>query len=544
MPTRRIIYKGKGGTDTGSIVLPIDLDPTAPTYITVIGAGGGGGKKNVLSSAGGGGGGALSRGSFYLTPNSTIYFSVGAGGTGPSTNGTAADGGNGGDTWVNISSNSAPTSNTQGVLAKGGSGGQGASGASGGAGGSSSGGYGNIATYSGGAGGVGGSSNGSGGGGGGSAGVWDGNTSYSNGYAGGNGYNISGDGGGGGGGGVLSAGTSATSITGGAGGQGYDSSSASANGTGLYGGGGGGGNGLNSSGAANSAGGGGHTTFNIDGTYNYFFSGGGGGGGGGSNNSSSTGGGGGANPFGYAGGGGGGGGGSGTTNSGAGGVGGNGFFIIEYTAITSPITSNGTISMSTIQNFFGGSNPISLSEYYRSGSYVPSWAKGDSGLLPSTGQISFNDFKGAPYKQNLFITGTRDYGIGGKFSPSYEYYGFASSAWYGNLGLGSIDVNTFSPKSNAVVHSLLYCKSGFLGTNVFIFTLAGTLSNDGWDSLYIVSGAGGVTQFARTSSAHSQAGGYTQWKWTSVTTNPFGVDSSLLPSGYIEGTKHSIYVTV
>lgn len=47
MPTRRIIYKGTGSTNTGSIVLPIDIDPTALTYITVIGGGGGGGKKNL-----------------------------------------------------------------------------------------------------------------------------------------------------------------------------------------------------------------------------------------------------------------------------------------------------------------------------------------------------------------------------------------------------------------------------------------------------------------------------------------------------------------
>jgi len=35
------------------------------------------------------------------------------------------------------------------------------------------------------------------------------------------------------------------------------------------------------------------------------------------------------------------------------------------------IPSSGTVSLTTIQTEYGGSNPISLSEYYRGGTYVP-----------------------------------------------------------------------------------------------------------------------------------------------------------------------------
>ena len=57
-----------------------------------------------------------------------------------------------------------------------------------------------------------------------------------------------------------------------------------------------------------------------------------------------------------------------------------------------PISSTGSISMSDIQNEYGGSNPISLSEYYRGGTYVPVH---DNTLgIPSSGTISMDDFRG------------------------------------------------------------------------------------------------------------------------------------------------------
>jgi hypothetical protein len=55
------------------------------------------------------------------------------------------------------------------------------------------------------------------------------------------------------------------------------------------------------------------------------------------------------------------------------------------------LQSSGAISLSDIQDEFGGSNPISLSEYYRDGSYVTSNNTG----VPTSGQIQFDDFYGA-----------------------------------------------------------------------------------------------------------------------------------------------------
>lgn len=55
------------------------------------------------------------------------------------------------------------------------------------------------------------------------------------------------------------------------------------------------------------------------------------------------------------------------------------------------LPSSGSISLSQIQAEFGGSNPISLSEYYRSGAYVTPNNTG----VPTGGVISLSNFYGA-----------------------------------------------------------------------------------------------------------------------------------------------------
>ena len=53
------------------------------------------------------------------------------------------------------------------------------------------------------------------------------------------------------------------------------------------------------------------------------------------------------------------------------------------------------LKMSDIQTKFGGSNPISLSEYYKGGSNVPSTGLIEPYTIPTTGQISIGDFRSA-----------------------------------------------------------------------------------------------------------------------------------------------------
>lgn len=62
--------------------------------------------------------------------------------------------------------------------------------------------------------------------------------------------------------------------------------------------------------------------------------------------------------------------------------------------MTLPVHGN-SISLSQIQTEFGGSNPISLSEYYAGGSYVPSGTSGEHGAIPSSGTTSLDKFHGS-----------------------------------------------------------------------------------------------------------------------------------------------------
>ena len=51
------------------------------------------------------------------------------------------------------------------------------------------------------------------------------------------------------------------------------------------------------------------------------------------------------------------------------------------------LPSSGPLSLSDIQTEFGGSNPISLSEYYAGGGLVSAGTSGTYGAVPSSGQI-------------------------------------------------------------------------------------------------------------------------------------------------------------
>jgi len=83
------------------------------------------------------------------------------------------------------------------------------------------------------------------------------------------------------------------------------------------------------------------------------------------------------------------------------------------------LPSSGPLTMADIQTEFGGSNPISLSEYYAGGTYVPAGTSGTYGAVPSSGTISIRNFYGT---SNVVISIT-DQNIFGFDAPSaYAYY--------------------------------------------------------------------------------------------------------------------------
>jgi hypothetical protein len=59
-----------------------------------------------------------------------------------------------------------------------------------------------------------------------------------------------------------------------------------------------------------------------------------------------------------------------------------------------PLPTSGPLSLNDIQTEFGGTNPISLSEYYAGGANVPAGTTGTFGAVPSSGTISIQNFYG------------------------------------------------------------------------------------------------------------------------------------------------------
>jgi hypothetical protein len=79
------------------------------------------------------------------------------------------------------------------------------------------------------------------------------------------------------------------------------------------------------------------------------------------------------------------------------------------------LPSSGALSLLMIQGEFGGTNPIGINEYYSGGSFVPAGTSGNSGAIPSSGQISISQFYGS---QSLIPKG---YFAGGTLAPGLAY---------------------------------------------------------------------------------------------------------------------------
>ena len=93
------------------------------------------------------------------------------------------------------------------------------------------------------------------------------------------------------------------------------------------------------------------------------------------------------------------------------------------------IPSTGSISMSDIQTEFGGSNPISLSEYYAGGGQTPAGTTGNNGTVPSSGAIDMGDFRGSTNAVYMDADGGTE-----TTSGDYKFHKFNSS--------GTFSVNT------------------------------------------------------------------------------------------------------
>lgn len=154
--------------------------------------------------------------------------------------------------------------------------------------------------------------------------------------------------------------------------------------------------------------------------------------------------------------------------------------------MTLPVHPN-SISLAQIQGEFGGSNPISLSEYR--GGLVPSGTVGYPGgggavTIPTSGQISFGNFHGSTNRAQIYVTyAANQYSASFNVSSLGGYIAGRSDVY--------VTVNSGVYLRNNGVNPGLSISGGTSGDNIYI-TNNGYVLGDG--------GQGGGVQFVSYSS--------------------------------------------
>lgn len=140
------------------------------------------------------------------------------------------------------------------------------------------------------------------------------------------------------------------------------------------------------------------------------------------------------------------------------------------------LQSSGAISLSDIQTEFGGSNPISLSEYYQNAD--PDLVTPNNTGVPNTGSsISISDFYGAVLAQSVIyeIIGGGGEGAGGSYG--------------GNGGSGS---NSSLASSSGTSFTTVTATGGAGGVGYGPFNGGWRIGEAGEASFYGSGGAGGL----------------------------------------------------
>ena len=145
------------------------------------------------------------------------------------------------------------------------------------------------------------------------------------------------------------------------------------------------------------------------------------------------------------------------------------------------LPSSGPLALTQIQTEFGGSNPISMSEYYRGGAYVTS----NNTTVPTSGAISISNFYGTV--KRIFIPLTIS-------SSTYNYDVYANRGGSYIAGISDIQVTV---NGGVIVGSTSTSTYAMLVTNSFNAGDTVTIINNG--VIEGMGGNGGDSQFAAQS---------------------------------------------
>lgn len=141
------------------------------------------------------------------------------------------------------------------------------------------------------------------------------------------------------------------------------------------------------------------------------------------------------------------------------------------------LQTSGAISLANIQSEFGGSNPISINEYYRGGANVPNSTANNN--IPTSGTISLSNFYGgvSATADNTFNF-TMGFGsTGGKYAMNV--YGASNSASYlGGVNNGAVTTNNLAVSETITSFTLTQGLGYLLGVSM------GTSASGGGDRLW------------------------------------------------------------
>ena len=163
-----------------------------------------------------------------------------------------------------------------------------------------------------------------------------------------------------------------------------------------------------------------------------------------------------------------------------------------------PLPTSGPLTLADIQTEFGGSNPISLSEYYAGGAYVPAGTSGTNGAVPSSGTISVWNFYGTS-ALSFFPAGGTSAGSPQPLAVEEFWPATASilitcsqsATWvWSSIGTGTLTSTVASGGSNTSIQFTLTGQFGFFRQRTI--TLSGTAAGVTryWSIDLIVDGAG------------------------------------------------------
>ena len=185
------------------------------------------------------------------------------------------------------------------------------------------------------------------------------------------------------------------------------------------------------------------------------------------------------------------------------------------------LPSSGSLSLSQIQGEWGGSNPISLSEYYLGS--LPT-GRTNYGSIPSSGAISVGNFYGSNAAVSTFSIGSGNSSYTAPSQYVVETFKLARVNGFANSGFMTPTTFTMNGVSSQLFN-ISYGTSGYFITLLHLQNgvvlgnpapTSGFPSNSGWTSI-LLSGNGSSRTFNRTSAASY-----------GTTTNGFTVGSQII----------------